>query len=174
MLTRSLIIFGSFIALVCVGVGAYAYRIQPGDHMRFTRMVRAQEETTQPLVHLEKQGVIKEAHFSDGNTTKLTSHSSTLRIIPIGDEFELIENMKNIRGVVEEPDGTRTFQARTGTYYYNTHQFVSNLVTMQLANNEEVMMEGIAKHMRISFRDGQTRVEADQLRAHIPDVGSIR
>lgn len=180
MFTRALII-----TLVCIGgfgcwVGFKACRITEKDRLDFHAMLHHQHSENNadhPLTQQNKRGVIKEAYFSDGNDrrhTKITADSSTLRVIPIGDSYEMIERMQNIKGSIEEANCIRKFQSRSGTYYYNTHEFVSQMVAMQMLGDDDIILNGLVKQLKLSFRDRQTRIEADQMQAHIPNIKAVR
>lgn len=155
-------------------------RITDQDRQEFHDMLchyRRESNADHPLTQQNKHGVIKEAYFSGDNGrryTKITAQNATLRVVPIGNNYELIERMENINGCVEEAEGMRMFQSRTGTYYYNTHEFVSKSVAMQMMRDNAIVLNGIVKQLKLSFRDRQTRIEADQMQAHIPNIEAVR
>ncbi|MCB1117589.1 MAG: hypothetical protein KDK50_03285 [Chlamydiia bacterium] len=180
MFTRALVI-----TLTCIGglgcwVGFKTCHVTNSDRQAFQAMLthyRRERNADHPLTQQNKHGVIKEAYFSDDSGrrhTKIAAQSATLRVVPIGNHYELIERMENINGYVEEAEGMRLFQSRDGTYYYNTHEFVSKSVAMQMVRDDAIVLNGLVKQLKLSFRDRQTRIEADQMQAHIPNIEAVR
>ena len=75
------------------------------------------------IAEQKRQGIRKEIFFKQGNARlrlKLTAENSTLELVQIGAEAEIIEKLKNVQGLMQEelyyllPDGREAFLQGNG------------------------------------------------------------
>ena len=180
MFTRSMMVACLTFGLCAAGLWHKAFYLTDSDRTRFEAMIaKAQDECepTTPLTSQMKHGVKKEIYQTREGAryhTVIACESAELCAVPIGDSYELIEKMFSIDGLVQEsPDQIRTFRSKKGTLFYNTHQFISDMVAMKIEQGCDTDFKGFAKDLTLIVDADNTRMTSSQMRAHISDLEEL-
>ena len=180
MFTRSVMISCLALGLCATGLWYQAFRLTEGDRTRFETMIAKAQNECEPITPLTSQtkhGVKKEIYQTREGTryhTVIACENAELCAVPIGDSYELIERMFSIDGLVQEsPDQIRTFRSKKGTLFYNTHQFISDMVAMKIDQGGDTVFKGVAKDLTLIVDADNTRMTSSQMRAHISDLEEL-
>jgi len=134
------------IILFALGAGIYHFQIKqgPGDKGEYQHLIAEttkEKPQTHPITQIRK-GVQKEIWtVRNGQRAlfRLNSEDSKLSILPKNGILDICEKLHNLEGCMQEEiiPGTpsvqeiRTLKAENGTYFFPSHQFISDAVTLK-------------------------------------------
>ncbi len=210
----------------------HTWHITDADRSFFAKLSMQSEENPQPLTSQEKKGITKDAYYTNNGKrqhTHIAADTSVLKAIPIGKTYELIETMHGISGTMVDGDQKRIFASKEGTYFYNTHEFITKMASVQLFKltlrtevdldvkakvqrykeadepnslefgkegdavdwrllapqmnsdmcvrsvfKDKLLVDGLARQVKLRFSSDGAKFEASQIKAHIPDTKELK
>ncbi|HPE84752.1 MAG TPA: hypothetical protein PLO43_01050 [Chlamydiales bacterium] len=150
--------------------------ITEADRSFYAKLSKNDSQTPQPLTEQKKWGVTKDAYYTSKairQHTHLAAQSSLLRATPTSKSYELVETLTGIQGTMVDGEQKRTFASKEGTYFFNQHAFITHKANVQVFR-DKLLIDGIAKELRLHFDENGAHFQASQIKAHIPDTEELK
>ncbi len=196
MFLRTTVISLSLFALFSLIWAYQTFGVRASDIELYAKIKEAQESAPSARAfstasHQTRRGICKEiwAAQEDGTRTqtRIESDSSVLTLHPKGNRLEIVEDLYKIRFWMQDrlylsSDGKKPLQqmryleADTGTYLYNTQQFLAQTValslfrlpghTLTLQHQTSPFVKGIAQDVSFSVSGKESQFQAKNFKAN--------